>query len=393
MKSLILCTLLVTLGMCGCSTVNVKSAQVVNVVQEHGEIAEAELLDVGIKIFNPGLENANKDEEQLVFPEIRLAEASYFPHVLMDTIQSSSAWGAVRVVPTAHQWVDVSVAGKIIQSDGQSLILDIEAFDASGRHWYTKRYTHHASVYAYKDRTKQRTDPFQNLYNEVANDLNAYRKTLSSNDRIALRKIAQLRFAADVAPTIFGQHVTEQANGTFAINRLPAENDPMIERVWQVKERDHLFVDTLQQYYDSYVKEMKRPYQQWRAESYREVIAMDKLQRQAFNEKALGALAIIAGILGVSNSNGSVRAASSLAVTGGAYVVKSGFDRQADSQIHVETLQELGDSLETSIAPHVIELEDRTVTLSGTVNNQYEQWRKILHQLYQLNTGAVATSK
>lgn len=390
MKAIMPCCVLLTCFLCSCSTVNVKSAQVVSIEKEQGDIAEAELLDIGIKIFNPGLENANEiDEENIIFPEIRLAEASYFPYILMDTIQSSSAWGAVRVVPQDHQWVDVTVNGKIIVSDGKSLTLAISVYDAAGNHWFSKQYTHDASMYSYKEKTVQKKEPFQSLYNQIANDLNQHRKQLTANQRVNLRAISQLRFAAAISPTMFADHIKKNQTGQYTIQRLPAENDPMVTRVQQLKERDHLFIDTLQQYYDSYVKEMQRPYHQWRSESYREVMAMDKLKRQAFNEKAAGALAIIAGILGVGKSDASVRAAGSLAVTAGAYIVKSGYDRDADAQIHIETLQELGDSLETSIAPHVIELDDRTITLTGTVNNQYSQWRKILHEIYQVNTGGI----
>ena len=51
----------------------------------------------------------------------------------------------------------------------------------------------------------------------------------------------------------------------------------------------------------------------------------------------------------------------------------------------MEALQELGDSLEASIAPQIIELEDRTVTLTGSVENQYKQWREILHGIYEVD--------
>ncbi|MEJ2442251.1 MAG: hypothetical protein P8Y42_02175, partial [Exilibacterium sp.] len=69
-----------------------------------------------------------------------------------------------------------------------------------------------------------------------------------------------------------------------------------------------------------------------------------------------------------------------------------GFDKRSQVQMHVEALQELGDSLEASIEPQVIELEDRTITLSGSVENQYDQWRDILRDIYKLDTGGVSTS-
>ena len=43
----------------------------------------------------------------------------------------------------------------------------------------------------------------------------------------------------------------------------------------------------------------------------------------------------------------------------------------------------MGASLEAVIAPQVIALEDRSVTLTGTVQAQYEQWREMLHEIYE----------
>jgi hypothetical protein len=74
-------------------------------------------------------------------------------------------------------------------------------------------------------------------------------------------------------------------------------------------------------------------------------------------------------------------------MTAGGYMIKTGSDKSSESKIHIEALQELGDSLEASIDSQVIELEDRTVTLSGTVDSQFKQWRKILQDIYQIDTG------
>jgi hypothetical protein len=49
----------------------------------------------------------------------------------------------------------------------------------------------------------------------------------------------------------------------------------------------------------------------------------------------------------------------------------------------------MGSSLEAEIAPQVIELEDRTVTLTGTVKVQYEQWQELLHKIYKQERGTL----
>ncbi|NIB39826.1 hypothetical protein HBA55_09535 [Pseudomaricurvus alkylphenolicus] len=374
----------------GCSTHTVKTTQTAPVIQEHAEIPEAELLDVGIYLFDPGLDLANEEDGPAVFPEIRKAESRYMPYRLMETLQMSSAWGAVRVIPASQSSVDVMISGQIQQSDGETLLVKLSVKDATGRHWFDKEYTGVASKYAY---SKQRTgtiprEPFQGLYNEVANDLLTFRRNNFDGAQLrTIRTVAELKFAQSFSPSAFGGHLSEK-DGALQIDRLPAEGDPMLERIRRIRERDYLFVDTLQDYYGTFVKEMDLPYQQWRSLSYNEVIALREMKREARNRTIMGVAAILGGIAAAGSDSGSARAAGSVAVAGGGYMVKSGFDKRAEAEMHVEALQELGDSLEAAIEPQVIELEDRTITLSGTVENQYDQWRDLLREIYDLDTGS-----
>ena len=80
-----------------------------------------------------------------------------------------------------------------------------------------------------------------------------------------------------------------------------------------------------------------------------------------------------------------------MAIIGGGYLLKSGLDKRNEAQIHVEALEELGMSLEAEITPQVIELEDRTVTLSGNVEDQYDQWRVLLEEIYRAEVGNLET--
>jgi len=45
-------------------------------------------------------------------------------------------------------------------------------------------------------------------------------------------------------------------------------------------------------------------------------------------------------------------------------------------------LQEVGVAAEAEIMPHTIELENQTVRLQGTVDEQYEELRGILRKMY-----------
>lgn len=388
---LVIATIVPLLFLVGCTSNTIKTTQTTPVVQEHAEIPESELLDVGIYLFDPGLDDLDDDERQLVFPEVRKAESRFMPYRLMETLQTSSAWGAVRVIPASQNAVDVTVDGEIQQSDGEVLTIVIAVKDATGREWFEKEYEGLASKYAY---TKRRTgtvpaEPFQNLYNQIANDMLAYRReNFDGYGLRAIRTTAELKFAQTFSPAAFGGHLNQDKNGEYTIARLPAEGDPMLERVRQIRERDYLFVDTLQDYYGGFVKEMDQPYQQWRSQSYNEVIALRELKRDARNRTIMGIAAILGGIAAAGSDHGSARSAGSVAIAGGAYMIKSGFDKRSESEMHIEAIQELGDSLEAAIEPQVIDLEGRTITLSGTVENQYDQWRELLREIYQIDTGS-----
>ena len=83
----------------------------------------------------------------------------------------------------------------------------------------------------------------------------------------------------------------------------------------------------------------------------------------------------------------TTRTAGQVAVIGGGFLLKSGLEKRNEAQIHVQALEELGMSLEAEITPSVIELEDRSVTLSGNVEDQYAQWRELLADIYAAEVG------
>ena len=121
----------------GCSSQTVKTTNHVPIERVSSEIPEHLLLDVGVQLFDPGIDDA-ADSDSIIFPEIRKAESRYMPVLLVQTLQTSAAWGAVRVVPPANTNSDISVRGKILQSDGEILELAISVSDIAGEHWFDR---------------------------------------------------------------------------------------------------------------------------------------------------------------------------------------------------------------------------------------------------------------
>jgi hypothetical protein len=358
------------------------------------EVAEDELLDVGVRLFDPNVPaSAEQQEKDRVFPEVRKAESRYIPLVIRDTLENTGQWGQVRVLPGDGTGMEVFVDGRILESNGRELRLQLVVTDATGRTWFDKVYAGEADTRAYKDGLSKPGDPFENVYNTFANDLLAARRALSREQRVDLRRVAELRFAADLAPYAFGGYLAKDRKGLYSAVRLPAEDDPVVQRMDRVRERDYALVDTLNEHYASFGGSMAEPYTQWRKANYEELEAEAQAKREALTRQVLGAVAIVGGIMaGEATGSSAGSAAATAAVIGGMYAFKSGLDRRAEIKIHTESLKQLGDSFQSEVQPLVVDVEGRTLELKGSAEQQYAEWRQLLRELYENETGLPATA-
>ena len=372
-----------------CATHTVKTTSYTPVVQDSQDVPEDFLLDVGVSLFDPGIDEFLGDDEDTANPEIRVAESRYAPYLLAETLQRSANWGIVRVMPNSESPMDVQVNGTILRSNGEAMIIRVEVNDSRGLHWYTKEYEEVISQFSYDLQSRQKNDPFQVIYNKIANDLLAYRqRNIDASEVQEIRTVSELLFAQRFSDDAFGNYLARDRNGEYQLTALPADNDPLLGRIRSIRERDFMFIDTVQDYFATYVRQMRLPYDSWREQSYQETITLRELEASARRRFIAGAAAVVGGIAAASNGgNWATQAGGATAVGAGAFLVKSGFDKQAEARIHMQALEELGESLENAVAPQVINLDDRTITLSGSVEEQYGQWRDILADLYAAEMG------
>lgn len=349
------------------------------------EVPEHLLLDVGITLFEPGLppgdENALEDEG--VYADIRHTEARYLPVQLMDTLQSTGLWGAVRVIPKDTRTVDLLVQGRIVESTGSEMVLEITAHDSSGREWLDQRYKAKADHSTYRDGADEA--PFQDLFDMVANSLLDARRELEDQEVLELRRITEMRFAENLAPEVFDGYLETDRRGRLEVARLPAEGDPMVDRVDRIRERDHLLVDTLTQHYTNFSAQVAESYEHWRRYSFEERLAQKKVKRQARTRTILGALAI----LGAVASSGDARSSgvSDLAIFGGLQAIQSGMNKAQEAKMHRTTLRELAVSFDSEVAPMLVEVEGQTLELTGSAEAQFEEWRQLLRRMFREEVG------
>ena len=291
----------------------------VEATQAKGEIAEERLLDIGVAVFDTGL--SERDRERLaargLSPELRRAEGRFVAFHLKKTMEGTGNWGAVRVLPAPAEGLDVLVTGKIAKSTGKDLELEVDAIDATGRHWLHKQYKGQADLSAYRPERVGQYEPFQDVYNRIANDLLAKRDELEAAELVTVRRVAALRFATQLAPEAFTPYLDVERSGHYSLRRFPAEGDPMIRRVSDIRDRDQMFVDTLNEHYLSFYERMGSPYASWRHDSYEEQAALDKINRESKLKQILGGVAMIAGMVMSGSDSQGGRVAGDLVTLGG----------------------------------------------------------------------------
>lgn len=373
-----------------CLTALVADAAAPDAIQATQEIPEEYLLDVAIEVLDPGIPDPASTppkKMQAVFPDLRRSEARFIPVRIRETLGATGHWGAVRVVPTGMSSSDLTIAGEIRESTGLDLALRIRVVDASGRKWLERKYHAEADFRAYSEEELTHRNPYQAIYDQLANDLLAFKQQLEPEELVELRQINQLRFASQLVPSIFGDYLKVNSRRTrYKLKRLPSGDDPMMVRVARIRERDHMLVDTLNEHYGEFVTSMEESYDSWRSFSYEEQVALAELRRKARMRKILGALAIFGAV--VSEPDNAVEAAArDAALIGGLVSIKSGIEKGREAKIHVEVLAELGASFEAEVAPLVIEIHGETVRLTGSREEQYATWRELLQKIYAAETG------
>ena len=201
----------------------------------------------------------------------------------------------MRVVPQYTEGAELLVSGQILQSDGEILNLQIRARDSSNRLWLEKEYTALGESGEYEGISEGKYDTFQDLYNAIANDLAVLKQALPREDLVRIRRTAELRFGRDLVPEAFAGYLVRDG-GDYRLRRLPARDDPMLERVRSIRERDYLFIDTLNDHYDGFYRDTWQPYSDWRQFRSEEAENLRRIERDAMTRKLVGIGAVVGAI-------------------------------------------------------------------------------------------------
>jgi hypothetical protein len=325
--------------------------------------AQPQGLNVSISILDPGIPaDASTHRRLQVFPRIRGIESLILPFVLRESLAASNEWGAVRVVPEPDPSAELFVSGKILRSDGETLELHIHAIDASGVVWVDKVYTGAATFDDDLNELEIGARAYKTLFDEIAQDLSTAGEALDDNALRNIADISMLRYAAQLAPSAFSDFLRTAEDGTFIINRLPAENDPMLERIQRIRGVEYLMTDAVDEKFEQLHGEIASTYDIWRR--YRIQFARfraEEAERQA--------------IAGSSAARGSYEA------------VERTYDNYRWARMAEQEQENWAKAFENEVGPTVTRIEARVAELDDWVDDRYAEWNRLLSEIFELETG------
>ena len=368
-------------------------------------------LDIVVPTFDAGLTNT-KDKDSPVWPELRRAEANLFAIELKNALERTEKFGAVRVTPDRSATAGIYVMGRIAESKGHEVEIDLSVADISGRDlveekggfgfgkrkpkmhdiFKTKSFSYSVDEKFFKNPRHKNQQPYQPLFDEAAAFVVDLLETYDDKQVNDLNKLTDMRFAASFSEDAFAEHM-EIKQGRVILTSLPSADDNMYQKVRAIRVRDQLFVDQLQTDYEQFAAKIAPSYRLWQEQTLTEYQAQRQAKKDAA-KAAVGAalmlgLAIAAGSSAYDNNYdpvGDTLAATTMVTAG---MISAGLAGDAiksaeEAKMHNDLIKELGDSVEIDVAPKVVAFEEKEKELVGDAKEQFAQWRAFLKTIYEL---------
>jgi hypothetical protein len=332
--------------------------------------SEPAYLDVSISSFTPAPAIEEKPAltredaaaattaPHAISPEIRNAEARYLALYLRYRLEDTMHYGAVRVIEDADPGADLAITGTVLESDGTTLALHVNARDSSGAVWLDQDFRGTASPGTSLNANELLEDDFSSLFGEILRALEAQLNTRTPDQLEAIKQQALLRYGESLVPDYFAGFFTTNTDGSRSLVRLPAADDPLLTRISAIREREYLFIDVVDEQYRRFFDNLRPVYRMWRDLRREE---SDSVARVATRE-----------------------AEDSQFRRGSYYALQESYENYRWAKLQELYRDEISTGFANETEPTQIELNDSLFRLTGTMEQQHRDWRGILAELLAL---------
>ena len=318
---------------------------------ERGVVTLTSDLDIGITISSDiPLQSGTAMEGAFRETEAQLLGAKQ-----RRVFENAGQWGVVRLYPQPSLIPQLMLDMVVLQSDGRQLRVHAMLTGVHGDTLLSDTYLDYASSEGVL--TADNEDPFTDLFHRIHNDV-ATKVALMPESEDYLRQLSFLRYAQQLAPQAFEAYLSREGE-SWQLLRAPAEQDPMYQRISKLREYELLFVDTIDEQLMSALREIDTAYRLWLRASKEQLDWLEKRRARGVNAEGLADDSAFARHQAVYAAYRSLK-------------------------IHEQELFELVLDLESESRSTAVEIEETVVTLEGTLEQQYREWREALAKIMML---------
>jgi hypothetical protein len=318
---------------------------------ERGVVTLTSDLDIGITISSDiPLQSGTAMEGAF-----RETEAQFLGAKQRRVFENAGQWGVVRLYPQPSLIPQLMLDMVVLQSDGRQLRVHAMLTGVHGATLLSDTYLDYASSEGVL--TADNEDPFTDLFHRIHNDV-ATKVALMPESEDYLRQLSFLRYAQQLAPQAFEAYLSREGE-SWQLLRAPAEQDPMYQRISKLREYELLFVDTIDEQLTSALREIDTAYRLWLRASKEQLDWLEKRRARGVNAEGLADDSAFARHQAVYAAYRSLK-------------------------IHEQELFELVLDLESESRSTALEIEETVVTLEGTLEQQYREWREALAKIMML---------
>jgi hypothetical protein len=318
---------------------------------ERGVVTLTSDLDIGITISSDiPLQSGTAMEGAFRETEAQLLGAKQ-----RRVFENAGQWGVVRLYPQPSLIPQLMLDMVVLQSDGRQLRVHAMLTGVHGDTLLSDTYLDYASSEGVL--TADNEDPFTDLFHRIHNDV-ATKVSLMPESEDYLRQLSFLRYAQQLAPQAFEAYLSREGE-SWQLLRAPAEQDPMYQRISKLREYELLFVDTIDEQLTSALREIDTAYRLWLRASKEQLDWLEKRRARGVNAEGLADDSAFARHQAVYAAYRSLK-------------------------IHEQELFELVLDLESESRSTALEIEETVVTLEGTLEQQYREWREALAKIMML---------
>lgn len=341
-------------------------------------------LEVNIEEFDPGLDgDSDTWKKKGIWPELRRTESRRFAYKLKEAFEKTNLFGNAYVTPKGDYLADIVIEGGIIISNGEDLHLKISAKDSSNRSFINKTYKHRVKEEFFSNQRNKDKDAYSPLMRAIVGDVIKY---LSRNDVQSISKITELRYATQLNEENFSDSLSLSSRGTYSLNFIPAANDPNFINAQNIRSKDLNFRDQIQSQYVGFLSQVDSDYKIWQKEAFK----ISKRKREA--EAAATGAAIAGAFLAIASAYAASESYSSgnyfdtgpvWGTLGAAALISQSMESKDEAKRLTANINQISASLDSQVAPTVIEFEGKALKFEGTIESQFKNWKAYLKDYFE----------